>query len=89
MCEVPDLIPHEEGPKSRSGFDISRCAAYAASVYVSRTLRVAMESQFLADMVLPFWGYGSRNWNGTDGRFSLVPEVSPNGCRYINGPRPG
>ena len=54
MCEVPDLIPHEEGPKFRSGFDISRCAADAASVYVSRTLRVAMESEFLADMVLPF-----------------------------------
>jgi hypothetical protein len=56
MCEVPNLIPHEEGPKfpSRSGFDISRCAADAASVYVSWTLRVAMESQFLADMVFPF-----------------------------------
>ncbi len=54
MCEVPDLIPHEEGPKFRSGFDISHCAADAASVYVSWTLRVAMESQFLADMVLPF-----------------------------------
>jgi hypothetical protein len=54
MCEVPDLIPYEEGPKFRPGLDISRCAADAASVYVSWTLWVAMESQFLADMVLPF-----------------------------------
>lgn len=53
MGEVPDLIPYEEGPKFRPGFNISRCAADAPSVYISWTLRVAMESQLLADMVLP------------------------------------
>jgi hypothetical protein len=54
MREVPYLIPYEEGPKFRSGFDISCCAADAAPVYISWTFWVAVESQFLADMVLPF-----------------------------------
>ena len=53
MGEVPDLIPYEEGPKFRPGFNVSRCAADAPSVYISWALRVAMESQLLADMVLP------------------------------------
>ena len=56
MGEVPDLVPYEEGPKFRPGFNISRCAAYAPSVYVSCqwAFWVAVESQLLADMVLPF-----------------------------------
>jgi hypothetical protein len=54
MREVPDLIPYEEGPKFRPGFNISRHAADAPSVYVSWAFRVAVESQLLADMMLPF-----------------------------------
>ena len=54
MGEVPDLISYEEGPKFRPGLDIGRCAADAASVCVSWTFGVAMETQLLADMVLPF-----------------------------------
>ena len=56
MCKVSDLIPYEEGPKFRPGvpgFNISRCAADAPSVYVSWAFWVAVESQLLADMVLP------------------------------------
>ena len=54
MGEVSDLIPYEEGPKFRPGFNIGRCAADAPSIYVSWALRVAVESELLADMVLPF-----------------------------------
>ena len=54
MREVPDLIPYEEGPKFRPGFNIRRRAADAPPVYISWTFWVAVESQLLADMVLPF-----------------------------------
>ena len=53
MGEVPYLVPYEEGSKFRPGFNIGRCAADAPSVYVSRALRIAVESQLLADMVFP------------------------------------
>ena len=53
MGEVPDLVPYEEGPEFRPRFNISRYAADAPSVYISWTFWVAVESQLLADVVLP------------------------------------
>ena len=53
MGEVPDLVPYEEGPKFRPGFNIGRRAADATSIYVTWAFWVAVESQLLADIVLP------------------------------------
>ncbi len=53
MGEVPYLVPYEEGPEFRSGFNIGRRAADATSIDVSWAFWVAVESQLLADMVLP------------------------------------